>query len=103
MDSAVQPFVAQAVEQVEESIRLAEGTIALLNLIASAVGPEGLLEARLVSPGRLAIGVSEGEAQRTARAIQHLAKRAGGSVEAADATVILSIPEKPQEKQESND
>ena len=100
MDAAVQPFVTQAVEQSEESIRLAEGTIALLNLIASAVGPDGMLEARYVAPGRLAIAVSQGEAQRAARAIQHLAKRVGGSVEASDATVILSIPEKAQENKE---
>ena len=97
MESAVQPFVTQSVEQAEESIRLAEGTIALLNLIASAVGPDGALEARFVAPGRIAIGVTQGEAQRAARAIHHLAKRAGGSVEAGDATVILSIPEKSQE------
>ena len=100
MDAVVRPFVAQATEQAEESIRLAEGTIALLNLIANAVGPDGMLEARYVERGGVAIGVSQGEAQRAARAIQHLAKRAGGSVEAGDATVILSIPEKAQEKQE---
>ena len=100
MDAAVQPFVTQAVEQAEESIRLAEGTIALLNLIANSVGPDGVIEARFVAPGRVAVGVTEGEAQRAARAIQHLAKRTGGSVEAGDATVILSIPEKAQENKE---
>ena len=100
MDAAVQPFVTQAVEQAEESVRLAEGTIALLNLVAGAVGPDGVLEARHVAHGGVAIGAIEGEAQRTARAIQHLAKRAGASVEAGDATVILSIPEKAQENEE---
>ena len=100
MDAAVQPFVTQAVEQAEESVRLAEGTIALLNLIAGAVGPDRILGVQYVAPGGVALNVSQGEAERAARAIQRLAKRAGGSVEAGDATVILSIPEKAQENKE---
>src|SRR5688500_13889196 len=100
MDAAVQPFVTQAVEEGEQSVSLAECTIALLSLVAGAFGPDGVLEARHVARGGVAIGAIECDAQPTARAIQHLAKRAGASVEAGDATVILSIPEKAQENEE---
>lgn len=103
LDAAVQPFLTQAVDQAEESVRVAEGTIALLNLVVNAVGSDGILGLQYVSPRGASIRSTEGEAERAARALQHLAKRAGGSVETADAAVILSIPDKAREIIESND
>jgi len=102
-DTTLEPFVRQAVDQAEESARLAEGTIALLNLVANAVGTDGMLGFQYVLPRGLKIDADQGEAERTVRAMQHLAKRAGGTVEASDAAVILSIPDKARENKEAND
>ena len=103
LDDAVHPFVTQAVDQAEESVRVAEGTIALLNLVVNAVGSDGMLGLEYVPPRGASIRSTEGEAERAAQAIQHLASRAGGSVEMGDAAVILSIPDKARENTESND
>ena len=103
LDDSVHPFVTQAVDQAEESVRVAEGTIALLNLVVNAVGADGMLGLKYVSPRGASIRSTEGEAERAARAIQHLARRAGGTVETGEAAVILSIPDKARENIESND
>ncbi len=98
MDAAVEPFVKQAVDQAEESVRLAEGTIALLNLVVNAVGTEGMSGFQYVLPRGAAIAAGQSEAERTAKSTRHLVERAGGSVEVGDAAVILSIPDKDREK-----
>ena len=103
LDESVHPFVTQAVDQAEESVRVAEGTIALLNLVVNAVDSDGVLGLEYVSPRGASIRSTEGEAERAVRAMQHLARRAGGSVETGDAAVILSIPDKARENTESND
>lgn len=103
LDDSVRPFVTQAVDQAEELVRMAEGTIALLNLVVNAVGPDGMLGLQYIAPRRAAIRAADGEAEQATRALQHLARRAGGSVETGDAAVILSIPEKARENKESND
>jgi len=100
-DAKVHPFVMQAVDQAEESVRIAEGTIALINLVVNAVDSEGRLALQYVLPRGASIRSTQGEADRATRAMQHLASRAGGSVESGDAAVILSIPDKAREKQET--
>ena len=100
-DATLEPFVKQAVEQAEESVRLAEGTIALLNLVANSVGTDGTLGFQYVLPRGIRIDADQGDAERTVRAMQHLANRAGGSVEVSDAAVILSIPDKARENKEA--
>ena len=94
-DPAVQPFIAQAVEQSEESVRLAEATIALLNLIVAAVGTDGRIDCDLVSPQSVRIVAASGEAERAGRAMRPVAARMGVSAEQADSAVILTIPDTP--------
>jgi signal transduction histidine kinase len=100
-DAGVHPFVIQAVDQAEESVQIAEGTIALLNLVVNAVASDGTLALQYVLPRGASIRSPQGEADKATRAMQHLAKRAGGSVETGDAAVILSIPDKARENEET--
>ena len=66
VDPSLHLFVRQAVEQAEESIRLAEATISLLNTIVDAIDATGTLRASAHGEGGVRLG----------------------------AEVILSIPEK---------
>jgi hypothetical protein len=86
-------FIAQAVEQSEESVRLAEGAIALLNLVVGAMG-DGR-SPRIISTGPYTARVesSEPEAQRAVYALRALAARTSIRAESADSAVILTIPE----------
>jgi signal transduction histidine kinase len=93
IDPSVRPFVAQAVEQSEESVRLAEGTIALLNMIVGAVAHDGSLEVEFVPPNGASIESSESQAARTVHAMSALTARTPLSAEATETAVILSIPE----------
>lgn len=102
-DAALETFVKQAVDQAEESVLLAEGTIALLNLVVNAVGTDGVLAFQYVLPRGAATDAGQGEAERTVRAMRHLANRAGGSVEASNTAVILRIPDNARENTEAND
>ena len=94
-DPATQPFADQAVEQCEESVRLAEASIALLNLVIGAVGPDGLLRCSANDSGGIRILAAEGEAERAVRSLKGLAARGVISVDTSDTTVILSIPAQP--------
>ncbi|MGK2963885.1 MAG: hypothetical protein ACSLFK_17320 [Gemmatimonadaceae bacterium] len=90
-EPAVQPFLDQSVSQSEESVRLAEAAIALLNLIVGAVGPDGLLRCRLTGDGGIRIYTMPGESERAGRALKALADRADLSVDASDSSVILRV------------
>lgn len=100
VDEALKPFIAQAVEQSEESVRLAEGTIALLNLLAGAVSDSGHIDASYIEPRGVRIATTEGEAIRVARAVTPLASRANVTAEASGATVILRVFDKESETRE---
>ena len=86
-------FIGQAVEQSEESVRLAEGAIALLNLVVGAMGNGQA--ARIVSTGPYTARVesSEPEAERAVYALRALTARTPIRAECADSAVILTIPE----------
>jgi len=86
-------FIGQALEQSEESVRLAEGAIALLDLVVSAIGNGQ--PARIVSTGPCTARVesSEPEAQRAVYALRALVARTEIRAESADSAVILTIPE----------
>jgi len=90
-EGSVQPFLDQAVSQSEASVRLAESAIALLNLVAGAVGSDGILRCRFTDDGGIRIEAVPGESQRAARALAALAERSGLSVDASDSSVILRI------------
>jgi hypothetical protein len=99
MDASVQPFVAQAVEQSEESVRLAEGAIALLNLMIAAVGTDGNVRITEAGRGSVSIQSSEADSIRAARALQALGSRSGFTAESRGAAVILSIPDTMENKE----
>ena len=56
IDDSIRLFVQQAVDQAEESIRLAEGTISLLNTIVRAIDATGSLQAEAVGPVGIRLG-----------------------------------------------
>ena len=100
VDEKLKPFITQAVEQSEESVRLAEGSIALLNLLAGAVSDTGHIDASYIEPGVVRIATTEGEAIRVARALAALAARAAVTAEASGPTVILRVSGKESETRE---
>lgn len=93
VDPSVRFFVTQAVEQSEESVRLAEGTIALLNLIVGAVAHDGSLQVEFVPPNGASIESRESQGARTVHAMSALTGRTPLVAEATETAVILSIPE----------
>jgi hypothetical protein len=84
-------FVNQSVEQSEESVRVAEACIALLDLVTRAIGPDGALRRDSESGETLAFDVSEEDALRAERLLKPLADRGALSVGRRGSTVILSI------------
>ena len=101
LDESVRRFVDEAVAQSEESVRLAEGSIALLNMVVGAIGEEGVLEIEQTAPRSASIPVGQSDAERTSRSLLPLAQRAGYTVNASGTAVILSIPEKAPDIKES--
>ncbi len=91
-DGSVAPFVAHAIEQSEESVRLADGAISLLGLIGAAAADDSGQRIRALGPRSIAIDASESEGQRVVAALQSLAARTSITAEYVDAAVILTIP-----------
>jgi len=94
LDGVAQPFFLQAIEQAEESGRLAESAIVLLNLFVSAVGEDGVLRIRYLPPDGVAIESTESEATLAASHLASLARRTSLAADVSGGTVILSIAEK---------
>ena len=89
---SAEPFMTQALSQSEESVRLAEAAIALMKLLAGAVGPDGLVSA--VSASARQVGIDAGaSAERISVALKPFVDRGVLSVETSGSTVILRIPE----------
>ena len=91
-DPRTQPFAEQAVAQSEESVRLAEAAISLLNLVIGAVGSDGSLQCSFEPPAGVRLTPVPGELERAARGLKALADRGAVRVDTSDTTVILSIP-----------
>jgi signal transduction histidine kinase len=91
-NAGLSTFIDQAVEQSEESVRLAEGAIALLNLIVSAMSEVGESRIRSEGPQKARIEASEAEADRVVKSLATLIGRTAITAESSDAAVILSIP-----------
>ncbi len=89
-DPLVQQFVDQSVSQSEESVRLAESAIALLNLVVESIGPDGVVQCSVFDAGGIRIETSSGEAERAARSLKALGERAGMSVDVRGSAVILN-------------
>jgi signal transduction histidine kinase len=94
LDASAQPFFSQALDQAEESARLAESAIALLNMIVTAIGESGELRARQTAPGTVELEVTEEEAGRAVQNLAALSKRTSLTIDASGGTVILSVPER---------
>ncbi|HEX2724117.1 MAG TPA: hypothetical protein VHM24_14460 [Gemmatimonadaceae bacterium] len=103
LDPQVQPFVAQAVDQSEESVRLAEGSIALLHLVLSAVDSDGALRIHGEPGHGVRIESTEEEAVRAVKALGPFTARSAVTAEMRDASVILRVLDKAGETEESND
>ena len=94
-DPTTRQFAEQAVQQSEESARLAESAIALLNLLAGAV-EDGSVRSATGPSGTVSIQANETEVDRIVRALASLAGRGVVSVDRSGSAVILSIPDTPE-------
>ena len=94
LDDSTHPFLAQAIDQADQTSRIAEGTIALLNMIVSAIDSDGVVKAEFVEPRGVEIESSDAEATRIVRSLSTLVERTSFAADASDGTVILSIPER---------
>lgn len=93
-DGATRNFLAQAIDQADQTSRLAEGTIALLNMIVGAIDNSGRVRARSVTPDAVQIEAGESEAERVVRNLATLSRRTPVAADVSGGTVILSIPER---------
>lgn len=88
---SVEPFMAHAVAQSEESIRLAEAAIALMLLIvgSATAGNSGMFDG-----GKNEVRLDAGsDAERLEKALGALVTRGVVTVERSGSTVILRIPQ----------
>lgn len=92
LDDAAQPFLAQAIDQADQTSRIAEGTIALLNMIVSAIDNGGAVKAQFVEPRGIGIESSDIEATRVVRSLSTLVERTSFTADTSGGTVILTIP-----------
>jgi hypothetical protein len=88
---SAEPFMTQSLMQSEESVRLAEASIAMLKLMAGATGGNAISWAS-GEPRQVAIEAGA-DAERLSEALKPLADRGILSVETSGSTVILRIPE----------
>ena len=93
----VEPFLGQAIEQAEESVRLAEGAIALLNVVVAGIDTSGRLSANFIPPRGVEIECQESEATRAAKSLAAFSNRTSFVVDVSGGAVILSIPERTPE------
>jgi hypothetical protein len=89
---AAEPFMSQSLMQSEESVRLAEAAIAMLKLMAGAMGNDGGVSRASADPRQIAIEAGAA-AGRLSEALKPLADRGVLSVETSGSAVILRIPE----------
>ena len=94
---ATDQFLSQAIGEAEESIRLAEGMIALLSLVAASIDESGQMRARFVPPQGVQIDSDESEAARAAKSLAAMAERTSFEVDVSGGAVILSMPERTPE------
>ena len=87
-----EPFMGQAVQQSEESIRLTDAAIALLKLVIASAGTDGCFAIKSEIGGGVSLDAGE-QSERLAGALQPLSDRNVLSVERSGSTVILRVPE----------
>jgi hypothetical protein len=92
LDGSTRNFLSQAIDQADQTSQLAEGTIALLNMVVSAIDNSGRVRARSVRPDAVEIEAGESEAERVVRNLATLSGRTPVEADVSGGTVILSIP-----------
>jgi hypothetical protein len=93
---SVEPYMTHALEQSEESARLAESAVALMNLVIGAVGEDGRMECESKGARGVEIFV-ERDLERLYAALQPLVRKGALTVEPSRSAVILRVPEKSPE------
>jgi His Kinase A (phosphoacceptor) domain. len=101
LDQSVRTFLAQAIEQADQTSRLAEATIALLNMVVTAIDDSGKVRARSLEGGAVEIEADGSEAERVVRNLAILSERMSLAADVSDGTVILSIPERTPDSNRS--
>lgn len=89
---SAEPFMTQALSQSEESARLAEAAIAMMQLIVGATGGVARVQWAPDSPRQVMLEAGT-EAEKLSAALEPLAERGALLVETSGSTVILRIPE----------
>ena len=89
---SAEPFMTQALSQSEESARLAEAAIAMMQLIVGATGGDARVQWVPDSPRQVMLEAGT-EAEKLSAALEPLAERGALLVETSGSTVILRIPE----------
>ena len=87
---SAEPFMGQARQQSEESVRLGEAVIALIRLLAAAIGPDGQLLCGSAGTNQVSLQAGA-DAERIHAALQPLSERGAVFVERSGSTVILRI------------
>lgn len=85
-------FIEQSVQQCEESVRVAESVLALMEAVVSSIGPRGEVSCELASSRGIRLNLSPAAAARAERKLKGLVSRGVITADTSDAAVILSIP-----------
>lgn len=84
-------FLNQAMEQAEVSVRLAEATLTLLDVVVGAVDEAGAFRCEASAENEVRLAASTADAERAVGRLEVLTGAAGVRAEAADSAVILTI------------
>jgi hypothetical protein len=90
-DAPPAEFVRQAVAQGEESVRLAEAVIGLLDIVTRSLDDAGRLRCELASASSVRLAAGEEVAHRASRLLAPLAERGAVGVDTSGSAVILSL------------
>ena len=77
--------------QGEESVRLAEAAIGLLDIVTRSLDDDGRLRCELESASSVRLAASDEDAGRASRLLAPLAERGAVGVDTRGAAVILSL------------
>ena len=84
-------FLNQAMEQAEVSVRLAEATLTLLDVVVGAVDEAGAFRCEASAENEVRLAASTADAERAVGRLEVLTGAAGVRAEAVDSAVILTI------------
>jgi len=84
-------FLSQAIEQAEASVRLAEATLSLLDVVVGAVDEAGTFRCEASATNAVRLAASAADAERAVGRLKVLSGAAGVRAEADDSAVILTI------------